>query len=248
MIRLPPFRLNHYLPSSKARFCFRRIDGTVGAHPGLYAFAPGCQQVIASRLPQEQCSMRARSVFPHGVVVSVLVVSGTYLGACQSTEPRTDAERLVRGREIIQRMSDKLGSTPAFTVTAGALANPSSGRDAALAISYAGFEPHFTRLEIHVAPLQWKHFARNPPAGDIRERHHWAQLRGEMLAQHWRTGLVRKTLFARCPRVASGCAADAAVFRLHREREHPLQGVRAPMGSATGKRRRPRPRCRGRHA
>ena len=50
-------------------------------------------------------------------VVSVLVVSGTYLGACQSTEPRTDAERLVRGREIIQRMSDKLGSTPAFTVT-----------------------------------------------------------------------------------------------------------------------------------
>ena len=61
--------------------------------------------------------MRARSVFPHGVVVSVLVVSGTYLGACQSTEPRTDAEHLVRGREIIQRMSDKPGSTPAFTVT-----------------------------------------------------------------------------------------------------------------------------------
>ena len=40
--------------------------------------------------------MRARSVFPHGVVVSVLVVSGTYLGAGQSTEARTDAERLVR--------------------------------------------------------------------------------------------------------------------------------------------------------
>jgi hypothetical protein len=37
--------------------------------------------------------------------------------ACKPTEPRTDAERLARGREIIERMSAKLASTQAFTVT-----------------------------------------------------------------------------------------------------------------------------------
>jgi hypothetical protein len=37
--------------------------------------------------------------------------------ACGAREPRTDAERLARGREIVERMSTKLGSTPAFTVT-----------------------------------------------------------------------------------------------------------------------------------
>jgi hypothetical protein len=37
--------------------------------------------------------------------------------ACGSREPRTDAERLARGREIVERMSAKLGATQAFSVT-----------------------------------------------------------------------------------------------------------------------------------
>jgi hypothetical protein len=37
--------------------------------------------------------------------------------ACGSGEPKTDAERLARGREIIERMSTKLSSSPAVTVT-----------------------------------------------------------------------------------------------------------------------------------
>jgi hypothetical protein len=37
--------------------------------------------------------------------------------ACGTGEPRTDAERLARGREIVQRMSATLGATPAFSVT-----------------------------------------------------------------------------------------------------------------------------------
>jgi hypothetical protein len=37
--------------------------------------------------------------------------------ACGSGEPRTDAERLARGREIVERMSAKLGSAPAFAVS-----------------------------------------------------------------------------------------------------------------------------------
>jgi hypothetical protein len=37
--------------------------------------------------------------------------------ACKPSEPRTDAEKLARGREIIEKMSAKLASTQAFTVT-----------------------------------------------------------------------------------------------------------------------------------
>jgi hypothetical protein len=37
--------------------------------------------------------------------------------ACGSSEPRTDAERLARGREIVERMSTKLAAAPAMSVT-----------------------------------------------------------------------------------------------------------------------------------
>ena len=39
------------------------------------------------------------------------------LVACGSREPTTDAERLARGRELVQRMSDLLAAAPAITVT-----------------------------------------------------------------------------------------------------------------------------------
>jgi hypothetical protein len=45
-----------------------------------------------------------------------LLVAGL-TGACGPLEPRTDAERLARGREIIERMSTKLGSAQTFSVT-----------------------------------------------------------------------------------------------------------------------------------
>src|SRR5262245_58913402 len=49
---------------------------------------------------------------------SVAVATGAigFSVACGSTEPRTDAERLARGREIVERMSAKLGTTKAFSV------------------------------------------------------------------------------------------------------------------------------------
>jgi hypothetical protein len=59
--------------------------------------------------------MRVHSSVPRRMVVSLLVIAAG--GACRSDEPRTDAQGLARGREIVQRMSDKLGSTSAFTVT-----------------------------------------------------------------------------------------------------------------------------------
>ena len=37
--------------------------------------------------------------------------------ACGPSEPRTDAERLARGREIVERMSAKLGGAQTFSVT-----------------------------------------------------------------------------------------------------------------------------------
>jgi hypothetical protein len=38
-------------------------------------------------------------------------------GGCESGEPKTEAERLSRGREIVERMSSTLGSAQAFSVT-----------------------------------------------------------------------------------------------------------------------------------
>ena len=61
--------------------------------------------------------MRAVLSFRRRAVFSVLALVLAAGGACRSGEPRTDAERLARGRDIIQRMSDKLASAPAFSVT-----------------------------------------------------------------------------------------------------------------------------------
>jgi hypothetical protein len=47
-------------------------------------------------------------------LVALAAAVGT---ACGPGEPRTDAERLARGREIIERMSTKLGSAKAFSVS-----------------------------------------------------------------------------------------------------------------------------------
>jgi len=49
--------------------------------------------------------------------VALVVVAAGLATACGPGEPRTDAERLARGREIIDRMSTKLGSAPSLSVT-----------------------------------------------------------------------------------------------------------------------------------
>ena len=51
-------------------------------------------------------------------LVLLAVAAGMLSGACGPREPSTDAERLARGREIIDRMSTKLGAAQALSVTA----------------------------------------------------------------------------------------------------------------------------------
>ena len=46
-----------------------------------------------------------------------LAVAVLLVAACGPGEPRTDAERLARGREILERMSTKLGSAQSFSVS-----------------------------------------------------------------------------------------------------------------------------------
>jgi len=48
---------------------------------------------------------------------AALAVAATISTACGSGEPKTDAERLARGREIVEKMSAKLGSASAMLVT-----------------------------------------------------------------------------------------------------------------------------------
>jgi hypothetical protein len=47
----------------------------------------------------------------------LLALAGAASAACGAGEPKTDAERLARGREIITRMSDKLAAAKSFSVT-----------------------------------------------------------------------------------------------------------------------------------
>lgn len=51
--------------------------------------------------------------------VSLAIAAAAALGAtaCGEREPRTDSERLAKGREIVQRVSDRLGSAQTFSVT-----------------------------------------------------------------------------------------------------------------------------------
>ena len=50
-------------------------------------------------------------------LVAVAGMSSALAIGCGPGEPRTDAERLARGREIVERMSAKLASAQAFSVT-----------------------------------------------------------------------------------------------------------------------------------
>jgi sulfatase-modifying factor enzyme 1 len=60
--------------------------------------------------------MRGLIPLPSGVVASTLVATSLSL-ACGPGQPRTDVERLARGREIIERMSAKVAAAPVFSVT-----------------------------------------------------------------------------------------------------------------------------------
>jgi hypothetical protein len=60
--------------------------------------------------------MRDLVPFTSGVVALTALATSFSL-ACGPREPRTDAERLARGREIIERMSAKLAAAPVFSVT-----------------------------------------------------------------------------------------------------------------------------------
>jgi len=60
--------------------------------------------------------MRDPVPFTRGVVALTALATSLSL-ACGPGEPRTDAERLARGREIIERMSAKLTAAPVFSVT-----------------------------------------------------------------------------------------------------------------------------------
>ena len=63
-------------------------------------------------------SVGMRSLTPlRFVLVTAAGMAGALAGACGTSEPRTDAERLARGREIVERMSAKLAAAQAFSVT-----------------------------------------------------------------------------------------------------------------------------------
>jgi hypothetical protein len=61
--------------------------------------------------------MRSRGTFSSEVLTRILAAAAGLSIACGSAAPRNDAERLARGREIIERMSKTLGSAQAFSVT-----------------------------------------------------------------------------------------------------------------------------------
>jgi hypothetical protein len=52
---------------------------------------------------------------PHEIVAACAIAA--LAAACGAREPKTDAERLARGREIVERMSEKLAAAKAFRVT-----------------------------------------------------------------------------------------------------------------------------------
>jgi len=60
--------------------------------------------------------MRPRTCSSEALTRILAAAAGLSI-ACGTAAPRTDAERLARGREIIERMSKTLGSAQAFSVT-----------------------------------------------------------------------------------------------------------------------------------
>ena len=61
--------------------------------------------------------MRSRGTLSSEALTRILAAAAGLSIACGSATPRNDAERLARGREIIERMSKTLGSAQAFSVT-----------------------------------------------------------------------------------------------------------------------------------
>jgi hypothetical protein len=66
--------------------------------------------------------------------VVLAVMTAAAAGACGPSEPRTDAERLARGREIVDRMSAKLGAAQAFSVTTHEIRNEVKGSGEAIQV------------------------------------------------------------------------------------------------------------------
>jgi hypothetical protein len=61
--------------------------------------------------------MRPRGTFSSEALTRILAATAGLSIACGTAAPRTDAERLARGREIIERMSTTLAAAQAFSVT-----------------------------------------------------------------------------------------------------------------------------------
>jgi hypothetical protein len=58
-----------------------------------------------------------RTALLQGQLILIVVSAAAIGGSCTSANPTTNAERLARGREIVERMSTKLGSAQALSVT-----------------------------------------------------------------------------------------------------------------------------------
>ena len=61
--------------------------------------------------------MRSLESSTRGALVLLVMGTAGPGGGCRPAEPRTEADRLARGREVIERMSVKLGSARALRVT-----------------------------------------------------------------------------------------------------------------------------------
>ena len=55
--------------------------------------------------------------FSHPALAGLAAISLVVCGACGAREPTTDAERLTRGRELVQQMSARLAAAKAISVT-----------------------------------------------------------------------------------------------------------------------------------
>lgn len=68
----------------------------------------------------KSCSSRGMPNFESPTRFTWILVASLVIGttiACGPSEPRTDAERLARGRELIERMSEKLAGAQTFSVS-----------------------------------------------------------------------------------------------------------------------------------
>jgi hypothetical protein len=74
-----------------------------------YGFVPWSRSCCGRGMRNIDSRRRAAWVFAASVVIDAAV-------ACGPGEPRTDAERLARGRELIERMSEKLAAAQTFSV------------------------------------------------------------------------------------------------------------------------------------